>query len=71
MDSDIENSTKQIKILIRTNIPGKDGFVELTKNMLDVKDKSGMSDYPYFSENFISIQSSKHLHLWPAGGFFF
>jgi hypothetical protein len=37
MDSDIENSTKQIKILIRTNIPGKDGFVELTKNMLDVK----------------------------------
>jgi hypothetical protein len=50
MDSDIENSTKQIKILIRTNIPGKDGFVELTKNMLDVKDKSGMSDYPYFSK---------------------
>jgi hypothetical protein len=49
MDSDIENSTKQIKILIRTNIPGKDGFVEL---ILDVKDKSGMSDYPYFSEKF-------------------
>jgi hypothetical protein len=24
--------------------------VELTKNMLDVKDKSGMSDYPYFSK---------------------
>lgn len=53
MDSDIENSTKQIKILIRTNIPGKDGFLELTKNMMDVKDKSGMSDYPYFSEKFL------------------
>lgn len=53
MDSEIENSIKQIKILIRTNIIGDNNFIILTKNMLVISDSSKLTDYPYFSEKFL------------------
>ncbi len=52
MDNDIENSTRQIKIMIRTNIPNGEDFIELNKNMLVVSDTSKLSEYPFFSEKF-------------------
>lgn len=52
MDNDIENSTRQIKIMIRTNVPNGEDFIELNKNMLAVSDTSKLAEYPFFSEKF-------------------